>query len=648
MPTSPSILEDQSAPPDSTLPAYVHVRPDGVYIAVSPPPSQDILQMFVDRLFNNNAYFKGLNYPLFLDLLYGTKPVTVKDGQPPEVRLASEIITFSPLRKRLYRGVKIVRNGERAEYLFEPVFTEVTLEEPVYGPAEEDGVIPIVEYTKKTEARPTKLDFDEFVAEMWLKGVRFGINADAVRAAIQGSDTTRIEIAVQRVPTESKDAQIVEEHSRLRQDRSPLILSSGRAVLSTAKNFFPQVAQDESLLRKVPRALGDPGYLVTGSVIEPRLPKDLDLQRLAGPGTRIEYHAQGDLIVAAIDGFLRFDDISKKVEVTPTIENRSGISAKSTGDIKLDVDEFVEHGEVQEGRFVKGKHLTFRSAVYGTVLANGGNIVIDDNLSGGEAKSIGGDITVHGRAYNASIEAWDGNITIKFAESCAILAKSVKIERAVNCEIVAENVQMDSAEGCAIAGMDVNIATTQARRDRETVITVLLPDCSGLESQIAAARDEIAKIDGVLQNNAEQMEKFSADPKQAKLIDLGAKIRNGQIQLTSQQQNEWQKIFAQFPPAVKDTLVLQGKIKDLSDQIAGLTRQIEASSARQRCLIKEVLGDTVGQTLTTHLGTAAFRNLPRQVLKTRLSQIGTSRERIFSGWQGHVEWQFQGTEFSDN
>ncbi|MBI3221529.1 MAG: DUF342 domain-containing protein [Nitrosomonadales bacterium] len=614
MSTPTTIPEDHVAQPDNTLPAYVHVRPDGVYIAVSPPPAQDILQTFVDRLFNNNAYFKGLNYALFLDLLYGAKPVTVKAGQAPEVRLASDIVTFPARRKS----------------------------------AEEDGVIPIVEYAKKTEAHPTKLDFDEFVAEMWLKGVRFGIKADAVRAAIQSSDTTRIEIAVQREPTESTDAQIVEEHSRLRQDRSPLILSSGRAVLSTAKNFFPQVAKDEALLRKVPRTLGDPGYLVTGSAIEPRLPKDLDLQRLAGPGTRVEYHAQGDLIVAAIDGFLRFDDISKKVEVTPTIENRSGISAKSTGDIKLDVDEFVEHGEVQEGRFVKGKHLTFRSAVYGTVLANGGNIVIDDNLSGGEAKSIGGDIAVHGRSYNANLEAWDGTITIKFAESCAILAKSVKIERAVNCEIVAENVQMDSAEGCAIAGMDIGIAATQARRDRETVITVLLPDCSGLESQIAAARDEIAKIEGVLQSNAEQMEKFSADPKQAKLIDLGAKIRNGQIQLTSQQQNEWQKIFAQFPPAVKDTLVLQGKIKDLSDQIAELTRQIEASSTGQRCIIKEVLGDTVGQTLTTHLGVAAFRNLSRQELKTRLSQIGASRERIFSGWQGHVEWQFQGPEFPDN
>lgn len=637
-----------SQPGEDALPAYVRVRPGGVYIAVSPPPAQDILQLFVDRLFTHNAYFRGLDYACFQDLLYGAKPVTVKHGQTPEVRLASEIVTFAPMRKNLYRGVKIIRNGERAEYMFEPVYTEVTFEEPVYGTPGEDGVAEIVEFTKKIEARPTKLEFDEFVAEMWCKGVRFGIDADAVRAAIQSGATTRTEIAFQREPTESKDAQIIEEKSNLRQDRSPLILSSGKAILSTAKNFFPQVTRNEPLLRKLPRALGDPGYRVTGAVIEPRLPKDLDLQRLSGHGTRVEHSAQGDLLVADMDGFLNFDEESNRVSVTTTIENRGGISAKSTGDIKLGVDEFVEHGEVQEGRIVQGKHMTFRSAVYGTVQSTGGNIRIDNNLSSGRAKSTDGDITVLGRAYNATLEAWDGNITLKVAENCSISGKSVTIERAVNCEIVAETLQLDSAEGCAIAGMNIQIASTQARRDRETVITVLLPDTSGLESQIAAANDEIIKITAVLQSTAGAMEAVRADPKQAKLITLGDKIRNGLVQLTPQQQTEWQKLFAQLPQAVKDSLQLMEKHKALINEIADLSSQIQASYAEQRCNIQEVLGDTVVQTLSTHLGINAFRNLPRQEFKARLQQIGSPRKLIFSGWQGSLEWQHQAPEPADS
>ena len=195
------------------------------------------------------------------------------------------------------------------------------------------------------------------------------------------------------------------------------------------------------------------------------------------------------MIVADMDGFLRFDERSKKVEVTATIENRSGISTKSTGDIKLDVDNFVEHGEVQEGRIVKGKHMTFRSAVYGTILASDGNICIDDNLSGGNAKSYGGNVSIHGRAINASIEAWDGNITVNYAESCVIFGKSVSIKRAVNCEIVAETLQVGVVEGCAIVGKMIDLSSTLARRDRETIVTVLLPDHSTLESQIIAAKE---------------------------------------------------------------------------------------------------------------------------------------------------------------
>lgn len=626
---------------ESTLPAYVHVRPNGVFIAVSPPPAQDILQLFVDRLFTHNAYFRGLDYTCLQDLLYGAKPVTVKHGQTPEVRLASEIVIFAPMRKNLYRGVKMIRNGERAEYVFEPVYTEVTFEEPIYGEPGEDGVAEIVEFSKKIEARPTKLEFDEFVAEMWCKGVRFGIDADAVRAAIQSGATSRMDIAFQREPTESKDAQVIEENPNLRQDRSPLILSSGRAVLSTAKNHFPQVNMNEPLLRKLPRALGDPGYRVTGAVIEPRLPKDLDMQKLSGPGTRIEHSTQGELLVADMDGFLHFDETSKKIFVTATIENRSGISAKSTGDIKLDVDEFVEHGEVQEGRIVQGKNLTFRSAVYGTVQSTGGNIRIDNNLSSGRAKSTDGDITVLGRAYNSTIEAWDGNITLKVAENCSISGKSVTIERAINCEIVAEILQLDSAEGCAIAGMNLQISATQARRDRETVITVLLPDTSGLESQIAAANDEIIKITTALQSNASTLDAVRADPKKAKLITLSEKIHNGLVQLTPQQQTEWQKLFAQLPQAVKDSLQLMEKHKALINEIADLSLQIKASYAEQRCNIQEVLGDTVVQTLSTHLGVNAFRNLPRQEFKARLQQIGSPRTLIFSGWQGSLEWQHQ-------
>ena len=170
-------------------------------------------------------------------------PSHAKNGLPTEVRLASEIAIFAPHRKSLYRSAKITPRGY-AQYLFEPVFTEVTFETPVLGTSGDGGISSIVEVTQKTESRQTKLDFDEFVAAMWCHGVTFGIDADAVRAVIQSGAATRIEFAYQREPTDSRDAQITEEKSDLRQDRSPLINANGKASLNAAKNYFPQVIKN--------------------------------------------------------------------------------------------------------------------------------------------------------------------------------------------------------------------------------------------------------------------------------------------------------------------------------------------------------------------------------------------------------------------
>ena len=132
-----------------------------------------------------------------------------------------------------------------------------------------------------------------------------------------------------------------------------------------------------------------------------------------------------------------------------------------------------------------------------------------------------------------------------------------------------------------------------------------------------------------------------ADPKHAKFIELGDKIRDGKIELTAQQQGEWQKIFARFPPAVKDSLLLMGKRKPLPDTITDLSQQIETSLSKLHCNIKEVLGETAVQTLRTHLDLRGFQNLSRSELKISLQHMGAPNKKIFSGWQGQLKWQYK-------
>ncbi len=629
-----------------TLPAYVLLRPEGVFIKLSPPPAQDILKLFVDRLFSNDARFAGLDYANFISLLYDTDFAASPLGRVAEIRIASNIVRFPPQRKELYKGVNIIGNGERAEYMFEPVSIEVITDEPVYGPPSDDGVTPVTGYRRKVEQQPTKLDFDEFVAEMWLKGVRSGIAADAVRDVIQRGMSIRMDIASKLDPTDSRDAEIKEESDSLRMDNAPMILPNGKADLRRARNRFPQVAKDTPLLRKIPRVPGKPGYLVTGEAIEPRIPADVDLEKLAGDGTRIDNTAKGELLVADMDGFLCFDENSSEISITTKIENKGGISAKSTGDISLDVDEYVEHGEVQEGRIVEGKHMTFCADVFGSVISKGGTIQLERNLSGGHAQSIGGDIIIKGRAINAKIEAWDSEVTAAFAESCTIIGKSVSIERAVNCEIIAGELHLGIAEGCAIAGRKIRINTSNVRKHQETIITVLLPDFSDLDQQITQAKTNLAQVDNAIQAKAREITAAQSDAAFVRYQAIAAKIRDGSIKLTEAQQFEWQKIVRQFAPIMKGSDELNNKQQALKNEIERLSQLRANCGGDECCEIKEVLGDTVVRKLSSSLGILAYRDLPGHELKEKLQHPGAPQERIFSKAHGSLEWCFQIPEHS--
>ena len=636
-----------------TLPAYVITRPEGVFIKLSPPPAQDILKLFIDRLFSSDARFEGLDYASFISLLYDTDFAKSKTGSAAELQIAKKIVGFTPQRKALYKGVKIMGAGDRAEYMFEPVSIEVGSEETVKAkPGSEDkpadgGVAPVAEQTRKVEMQPTKLDFDEFVADMWVKGIRFGINTDAVRKAIAQGMSIRVDIARKLDPTDSVDAKVAEESVSLHQDNTPMILANGKADLRRAKNRFPQVAKDAPMLRKVPCVPGKPGYRVTGEVIEPRTPLDIDLNKLAGEGTSIVKNEKGEFIVSAMDGFLCLDENTGQIGITAKIENRGGISAKGTGDIKLAVDEYVEHGEVQEGRVVEGKHMTFLSDVFGTIISNGGHIQFGKNLSGGRAQSIGGDITVKGRASNATLEAWDGKITAHFAEECTIIGKSVFIERAVNCDIIAEELQLGIAEGCAIAGKKIQIKSSSAHKNRETVISVLLPDLNSFDQQIAKVRVSLTPINNALQAKSREIAAAKSDPAFAKYLAIAAKIQDGSVKLSAEQQPDWQKIVRQFAPIMKGSEELNNKRQTLESEIERLSQARKNCGAGECCEIAEVLSDTVVRKLHSNkgmlgfAGILVFRGLPAQQLKAQLQHLGTSQERIFSGDKGHFEWVFQ-------
>jgi hypothetical protein len=629
------------------IPGYVSNRAEGVFINLPNLYLAGGFDIFVNRMFTGDSRFLGLDYDAFLKLVYDAEWLAKMQSKCVEIKIADGIVRFLPQRRALYKSVKLLDGGKHAEYVFEPVSIEVAYEEPVYGEPGEDGVAPIIRQESKTRQEPAKLDFDEFVADMWAKEVKYGIDAEAVRKVIADGTTNRMIIADCLEPTNGRDAEIQEVCPGLHRDNSPKILWNGKADLRAFKNRFPQIARGGRLLKKIPRVLGKQGYKVTGEIIEPTIPKDLDLPALASLGTAVVQEKDGEYIVATMDGFLTIDTKSNLISVAEKIETDAGISMRTTGDLTLGVDEFVEHGEVQEGRVVEGKHMTFTTDVFGDLISLGGNIRVEGCLAIGRAESLGGNITV-GRASRAVIRAHDGEVTVKFCESSTIVGKIIRIERAVNCEIIGEEVYIDAAEGCIIASMSVKIISAGESKNRETLITILIPDLSEFDQCITNLQKKIADCKAGIATKMQEIETVKSDPEFAKYLALAERIKSGAIKLTQEQAGNWQKLVTKNAKMADHINRLNGQItaferslRESEEELAYVTRDRDATGEGVACAIDKVVGLTTGQTLKSANGVEIFSGMSGNDIRMFLQKVDSQKVRIFVGDDGSIDWKYK-------
>lgn len=628
------------------LPACLIRQQDGIFVDLSLFPVGGF-DRFIDSLFGNGARFRGLDYRLLTALLYDYDSIMEAHGIAAKVRLADDVVPFLPKRRALYKSVKVDAKRQHAAYFFEPVAMEVVIEEPVYGEPGEDGVSPIIGSERREVLQPTKLNLDEFIADMWLKGVRFGIDLEIVAGAISRAESVRLDVAVQLDATLGSDAEIEEACNVLHRDNSPKLLVDGKADLRKFQNRFPQITKDARLLKKKSRILGKPGYKVSGEIIAPEIPLDeIDLYAMAGPGTRVETQDGSEYILANQDGFLSLDVKSNNISVTEMIENKGGISLKTTGDLSLAGNEFIEHGEVQEGRVVEGKNMTFRSDVYGDVVSQGGFILLEKNLSGGSAKSYGGDVTSNGRVFNSIIEACTGQVSLQYAESCLILGESVVIDRAVNCDIVAENIQVGSSEGCSIAGKNIQVNSSGSCRGKETLISMLVPAISALNAQIVQMGSAIDECNKIVEAKDREIAVLKSDAEFARYLTLATSIRQGKIQLNAAQKDGWQKMTARFASSMSAGGKLNAeKQEQLTRAQAFLQEQAHLLAAREKssagicCEITEVAGDTRVQSMIVPSGVAAFQK--NSDIRTRLREQDIKHKRIFADDTGSLKWSYE-------
>ncbi len=601
------------------LPSSLVQRADGVYFKAQ--DSAALLQAAANQVFASGASLRGLDYGVFIRALYGAGP-ELPEGMKDQLlwRIADEIVPFPSARRALYKSVRIV--GGEAEYYFEPVFLEV------------EGMA----------AEPAQLDFGEFVADMWSKGIRFGIDAPAVRAAIASGKAARLIVARKLPPAPGRDAAIVEVSESIHRSNAPRLLANGRFDLHTFQNRFPQVKAQVRLLRREPPQPGTPGFELSGSVLEPPPARDVALTTVAGPGTVVEHIDGIDYLVSAVEGFINVDSQSKRISIGPKIVNREGVSARTTGNLQLGAD-YEEFGEVQEQRVVEGGNITVHGDVFGHLSSRGGTIVLQKNLMGGSASNADGNIRVAGVASGAVLQAKKGEVVLGKAQNCVITGTRVIINEAYNCEIMADEVLVKLAAGCAIAARRIEIDNAGPRKQAEMQLHVMVPDTGKYDDKLAECAERAARHEQQAERCKAQMDALTADQEIRNYLQLASKVRKQEVTLNQEQLALFQKMAFKVGPSLKMVARLQVQMKEAQaaqqkEQELGehVYRQKLMVIGSARCTVRQVAGDMVVRKMLFNPDLGPAHLLPPKEVKARLRVALGKQQPLFAGSNGSFDW----------
>lgn len=605
------------AVPAGGLPRGLVQRDEGVCLDLSLAPAQ--LRAAVDQLFQSGQLLAGLDYALFLLTLFHAPAPSAAPKSDALLRIAARVAPFSPQRRALYKQIKI--RGDSAEFYFEALSPDA------------DGQV------------PARREFDELVADLWCKGVRYGIDGAAVRAILGSGKAERITVARALPPQPGRDAQLVEVSQGIHRDDAPRERSDGRLDLLSFKNRFPQVKKHTRLLRLLPGAPGLPGYDLDGTLLPPPAPLELDPAAVAGAGTAVERFSDGDYVVAIQDGYVNVD-AHGKLSIENKIVSREGVSSRTTGNLKLRAA-YEEYGEVQEQRQLDGSDITIHGDVYGHLHSHGGLIWLQRNLVGGTAFNEHGDVRVEGVASGSVLQALSGEVHMKRAESCVIAGTRVVIEHASNCEVIADEVVIELAEGCAVAARTIRIGSAGPRKQVEMLLFPLVPDLSALDQQIAESLARAAHYQQLQYKRQQEIDAIAHLPEVRNYLTLAGQLRRAELQLQPAQQLQYDKLAARIAPVLKEVARLRVEVKQseiLQAQMLALVAQVrqqrQATAGQSRCSLGLVDGETAVRAMVVPPGPAKVYDRPPKEIKALLRSATPATQSVFADSTGSLDWTY--------
>ncbi|MBE3580308.1 MAG: DUF342 domain-containing protein [Thermoanaerobacteraceae bacterium] len=216
---------------------------------------------------------------------------------------------------------------------------------------------------------------EDLTREMERQGIRYGIDWQACGRGLEPSTEGTLIIAQGIPPVPGKDASV--EIFFTTQPKVPVAVGEEETVDFRERFHFTAVEAGMVLARKHPAGAGQPGQTVTGELILPPEPKDI--QMIAGSGAVLRN--DGLEVIAAMAGRPVVRRLKGRViiSVLPALMHPSNVDITS-GNISFSGDVIIA-GQVEEGMRVEaGGNINIAGAVSGAAIRAGGCIEVRGNV----------------------------------------------------------------------------------------------------------------------------------------------------------------------------------------------------------------------------------------------------------------------------
>lgn len=217
--------------------------------------SQKEFISFVDEFFSENFYFKNLDYEIFSKIIFDFEKIENK-----KIKLADDILKIDPQRANKY-SKPVIYHWNQAEYTFSKTYSEV------------------LDANWKTLEIEDTLDIDEFIMSMWNFWIKYWLEIDDIKKAI--------ELKLQQKLTIANYTKIIDwEDSYIKSMRHfwidlSLVSRKNEVDLKNYKRAFVEIGSWEKLYKIIPKKDPIPGMDIFWIRLKPeKQPKEVDLEKV--------------------------------------------------------------------------------------------------------------------------------------------------------------------------------------------------------------------------------------------------------------------------------------------------------------------------------------------------------------------------------